>query len=143
MPSREITIGQLSERTGVPITAIRFYEGKGLMPSRRDAGNRRRYPRAEIRRLTFIRAAQSLGLPLAEIASHLAALPEGRAPNQRDWDRLARRMRSDLDARIAGLLALRDRLTGCIGCGCLSMDKCALFNPGDADAANGPGPHRL
>ncbi|MGR3541638.1 MAG: redox-sensitive transcriptional activator SoxR [Hasllibacter sp.] len=143
MLPREITIGQLSERTGVPITAIRFYEGKGLVPSRRTRGNQRRYPRAEIRRLTFIRAAQSLGLPLSEIGAHLAALPRGRAPDQRDWDRLAVRMRADLDARIEGLTRLRDRLTGCIGCGCLSMERCALLNPGDADAAAGPGPRRL
>ncbi|PRY92776.1 MerR family redox-sensitive transcriptional activator SoxR [Hasllibacter halocynthiae] len=143
MPAGEITIGQLAERTGVPVTAIRFYERKGLMPSRRTRGNQRRYPRSEIRRLTFIRIAQSLGLPLARIAAHLAALPEGRAPNARDWDRMARGMRADLDRRIAGLEALRDRLTGCIGCGCLSLESCALWNPGDADAAKGPGAHRL
>ena len=143
MPPKEITIGQLSERTGVPVTAIRFYEGKGLLPSRRTRGNQRRYPRAEIRRLSFIRIAQSLGLPLSEIAAHLAALPDGRAPNARDWDRLATGMREGLDARIDGLTRLRDRLTGCIGCGCLSLEACALWNPGDRDAADGPGPHRL
>ena len=141
--AKEITIGQLAERTGVPVSAIRFYESQGLMAARRTRGNQRRYPRADIRRLTFIRIAQMLGLPLSEIRAHLDALPDGRPPNARDWDRLAAGMRDGLDRRIAGLTALRDRLTGCIGCGCLSLDSCTLWNPGDLEGAKGPGAHRL
>ena len=141
--AKEITIGQLSERTGVPVSAIRFYESRGLMAARRTRGNQRRYPRADIRRLTFIRIAQTLGLPLSEIRMQLDSLPDGRTPNARDWERLAAGMRDDLDRRIVGLIALRDRLTGCIGCGCLSLESCALWNPDDAEGAKGPGAHRL
>ena len=143
MIHKEITIGQLSERTGVPVSAIRFYERRGLMAPGRTASGQRRYPRADIRRLTFIRVCQRLGLPLSEIRAHLDALPGGRSPNARDWERLAKGMRADLDARIAEMTGLRDRLTGCIGCGCLSLTACALWNPDDAEAANGPGPGRL
>ena len=140
---REISIGRMSERTGIPVSAIRFYEREGLMAPRRSRGGQRRYPRADVRRLSFIRICQRLGLTLAEIRGHLDALPEGRAPNARDWARLSRDMRDDLDARIAALERLRDRLDGCIGCGCLSLGACALHNPDDAQAAHGPGAHRL
>ena len=137
MLGKEITIGQMAERTGVPVSAIRFYERRGLMASARDGANRRLYPRADIRRLTFIRIAQRLGLPLGEIRALLDAL--GRTPDARDWARLSARMRDDLDARIASLTALRDDLTGCIGCGCLSLTACRLWNPDDEAAAEGPG----
>ena len=140
---REISIGRLAERTGVPISTIRFYEREGLMAPRRSPGGQRRYPRADIRRLSFIRICQRLGLGLAEIRAHLDALPDGRAPDARDWARLSRAMRDDLDARIAALERLRDRLSGCIGCGCLSLGACALHNPRDAQSALGPGAHRL
>ena len=137
MLGKEILIGQMAERTGVPVSAIRFYERRGLMASARDGANRRLYPRADIRRLTFIRVAQRLGLPLSEIRDLLDGL--GRTPNARDWARLSARMRDDLDARIAALTALRDDLSGCIGCGCLSLTACKLWNPGDEAATEGPG----
>jgi MerR family redox-sensitive transcriptional activator SoxR len=140
---REIAIGALSERTGVSVSAIRFYEREGLMAPRRSRGGQRRYPRADIRRLSFIRICQRLGLALAEIRAHLDALPDGRTPDARDWSRLSRGMRADIDARIAALERLRDRLDGCIGCGCLSLGSCALHNPQDEQAAHGPGAHRL
>lgn len=140
---REISIGAMAERTGVPVSAIRFYEREGLMAPRRTRGGQRRYPRADIRRLSFIRICQRLGLSLAEIRGHLEALPDGRPPDARDWALLSRAMRDDLDARIAALGRLRDRLTGCIGCGCLSLTACALHNPQDEQSALGPGAHRL
>ena len=141
MLGKEITIGQMAGRTGVPVSAIRYYEREGLMEPARTAAGHRRYPRADIRRLTFIRIAQRLGLPLAEIRAHLDGL--GRTPDARDWARISRQMRAGLDARIDELTALRDRLSGCIGCGCLSLSACALWNPEDAEGAKGPGAHRL
>ena len=113
------------------------------MAARRSQGGQRRYPRADIRRLAFVRICQRLGLSLAEIRGYLDALPEGRTPDARDWARVARAMRAGLDARIAALERLRDRLSGCIGCGCLSLTACALHNPDDAQAALGPGAHAL
>ena len=141
MIRKEITIGEMSERTGVPISAIRFYEREGLMEADRTAAGHRRYPRAQIRRLTFIRICQELGLSLSEIRAHLTAL--GRTPDARDWERISRQMREGLDARIARMTALRDKLSGCIGCGCLSLTAWALWNPEDAEGAKGPGAHRL
>ena len=136
----QLTIGALSERTGVAPSALRFYEAQGLIRSTRSGGGQRRYAREVLRRVSFIRAAQEVGLSLAEIRAALESLPEGRTPTQRDWERLARLWRPRLDAQIAMLRRLRDRLDGCIGCGCLSLKHCKLLNPGDVVAERGPGP---
>ncbi len=138
-----LTIGELSSRSGVPHTALRFYEAKGLIHSERNSGNQRRYRRAELRRLAFIRAAQRIGLSLDEIREALSRLPEGRTPNKADWARLSSTWHQELDARIDALQRLRDRLTGCIGCGCLSLRSCALYNNDDQLAAFGPGSAKL
>ncbi|HEX8191428.1 MAG TPA: redox-sensitive transcriptional activator SoxR [Allosphingosinicella sp.] len=135
-----LTIGELARRTGLSVSAIRFWEARGLVSAIRTAGNQRRFLRSDLRRLSFALAAQRLGLSLAEIEAELATLPQGRAPTARDWEGIATRIRGRLDARIAMLERLRDRLDGCIGCGCLSLDRCALYNPGDAAGAQGPGP---
>jgi MerR family transcriptional regulator, redox-sensitive transcriptional activator SoxR len=139
----EITVGQLAERSGVAVSALHFYEAKGLISARRTAGNQRRYSRVTLRRVAFIRVSQRLGIPLARIKEALDTLPAGRTPTPRDWARLSANWRADLDARISELQDLRDRLTGCIGCGCLSLDTCLLANPDDLLAADGPGPRRL
>jgi MerR family redox-sensitive transcriptional activator SoxR len=141
--ARTITITELSARTGVPSSALRFYESLGLIASERTAGNHRRYPRAVLRRVSVIRAAQALGLSLQEIGAALAALPEGRTPTPEDWEAMAAAWAQDLDARIAQLQKLRDDLAGCIGCGCLSLERCGLFNRDDRAAAYGPGPRYL
>ncbi len=138
-----LTVGELAERSGVAVSAIHFYERKGLISGWRTRGNQRRYERATLRRLAIIKVAQTLGIPLAEIGARLAALPADRTPNKADWARLAAEWRTELDRRIEQLARLRDRLDGCIGCGCLSVDECPLRNPGDALAAKGPGPHHL
>ena len=130
-----LSVGELAARGGVAVSALHYYESRGLIHARRSAGNQRRYPRAALRRVAFIRAAQQLGVGLAEIGDALAALPEQRTPTKADWARLSARWREQLDARIAALQALRDRLDGCIGCGCLSLKACALYNPQDACAA--------
>ena len=145
MPTIEqrITIGALSKRSGIATSAIRFYEERGLIKSVRTSGNQRRFPRETLRRLAVIKVAQSLGLTLEAIETALSALPNERTPSQSDWEDLSSAWRDDLNIRILSLVALRDRLTGCIGCGCLSLEKCSLFNPGDDLAARGPGPHRL
>ena len=139
----EITVGQLAARSGVAVSALHFYEARGLISSRRTAGNQRRYPRVTLRRVAFIRASQRVGIPLSRIKVALDTLPAGRTPTPRDWARLSAAWRQDLDDRIAQLQDLRDRLTDCIGCGCLSMDTCLLANPDDALAAEGTGPRRL
>lgn len=139
----EITIGELAERSGVATSALRFWEEKGLIASRRTTGNQRRYQRATLRRVAVIRAGQQVGLSLDEIAAALASLPDGRTPNRRDWQRMSRAWRGALDERIDALVQLRDTLDGCIGCGCLSLDTCGLFNPGDVMADRGPGPRIL
>jgi MerR family redox-sensitive transcriptional activator SoxR len=139
----QLTIGQVAERSGVPHTALRFYEESGLIEAERTAGNQRRYPRAVLRRLAFIRTAQRVGLSLEQIKDALATLPDGRPPNKGDWARLSRTWRTELDTRIDALQRLRDRLTGCIGCGCLSLRSCALHNPDDEAAALGPGSLKL
>jgi MerR family redox-sensitive transcriptional activator SoxR len=139
----QLTIGQVAERSGVPHTALRFYEESGLIEAERTAGNQRRYPRAVLRRLAFIRTAQRVGLSLEQIKDALATLPDGRPPNKGDWARLSRAWRSELDTRIDALQRLRDRLTGCIGCGCLSLRSCALHNPEDEAASLGPGSLKL
>src|SRR3954468_3189243 len=138
-----LTIGELSRRTGLSVSAIRFYEARGLVAAIRTSGNQRRFLRSDIRRLSFALVAQSCGLSLAEIEAELARLPLGRAPTRADWAAISARLRSTLDARIALLEATRDRLDGCIGCGCLSLDRCALYNPGDRAARAGPGPRFL
>jgi MerR family redox-sensitive transcriptional activator SoxR len=138
-----LTIGELAERSGFATSAIRFYDKEGLVAAERTAGNQRRYPRSALRRLAFIRAAQNIGIPLAEIRDALAELPDTRNPTKADWARLSRHWRSRLDARIEGLIALRDDLDSCIGCGCLSLQRCALYNPGDWVAARGPGARLL
>ena len=135
-----VTIGAMSERTGVSHSALRFYEAEGLVHSTRSDGGQRRYTRDILRRVSFIRVAQQVGLSLEEIGDALASLPENRTPNQRDWERLSKSWRPRIDGQIAVLERLRDRLTGCIGCGCLSMKACRLLNPGDEVAARGPGP---
>lgn len=140
---RFLSVGELARRSGVAVTALHYYESRGLLHSARSAGNQRRYARAALRRVAFIRAAQQLGIGLAEIGAALAALPEGRTPTKADWARLSTRWRASLDERIAALQALRDRLDGCIGCGCLSLRACALYNPADECGVAGPGPRRL
>ncbi|MFF3018776.1 redox-sensitive transcriptional activator SoxR [Streptomyces sp. NPDC057939] len=127
----ELTVGQLSMRSGVAVSALHFYETKGLISSRRTSGNQRRYSRDALRRVAFVRAAQRVGIPLADIGEALSRLPEGRTPNREDWALLSEAWRSELDQRIEQLSDLRDRLTDCIGCGCLSMKTCALSNPDD------------
>ena len=140
---RDLTIGQLSERTGVAPSALRFYENKGLLTATRSDGGQRRYAREALRRVSFIRVAQHVGLSLEEIGQALSSLPENQTPTKRDWERLSRGWRHRIDARIALLERLRDRLDGCIGCGCLSLRVCQLANPGDQAASLGPGPRWL
>lgn len=135
-----LTIGQLAERSGAAPSAIRFYEERGLLHATRTSGNQRRYEQATLRRLAFIRTAQRVGLSLEEIGEALSTLPDSRTPTKADWSRLSRTWRPRLDEQIERLRRLRDDLDGCIGCGCLSLKKCALTNPGDQVAPRGPGP---
>ncbi|MGG2465134.1 redox-sensitive transcriptional activator SoxR [Streptomyces sp. RGM 3693] len=139
----ELSVGQLSARSGAAVSALHFYESKGLISSTRTAGNQRRYTRETLRRVAFVRAAQRVGIPLAVIREALAELPDERTPNRADWARLSEVWRTELDERISQLVELRDRLTDCIGCGCLSMEKCALSNPYDNLGDQGPGARRL
>ncbi len=134
-----MTIGHLAERSGVATSAIRFYESRGLIHSHRTTGNQRRYPQTELRRVAFIRTAQRVGLSLDEIGQALATLPDRRAPTKSDWHRLSKAWRPRLDEQIRRIELLRERLDGCIGCGCLSLRSCALTNPGDEAAAHGTG----
>ncbi len=143
MASALLSIGELSRRTGLAVSAIRFYEARGLVTAVRTSGNQRRFLRADIRKLSFAQIAQQLGLTLAEISAELAPLPQGRAPTRQDWQGISRRIRGALQQRIQMLERTRDLLDGCIGCGCLSLDRCALFNPGDRAAKAGPGPRFL
>ena len=138
-----LTICEVAARTGLSTSALRFYEREGLLDSIRSEGGQRRYPREVLRRVAFIRVAQSVGLDLGEIASMLASLPKGRTPNKADWARLSRGWRPMLDERIASLQRLRDQLSDCIGCGCLSLKACALYNPADRAARLGAGPRFL
>jgi MerR family redox-sensitive transcriptional activator SoxR len=140
---QELSVGQLAERSGVAVSALHFYEAKGLIRSRRTAGNQRRYPRDTLRRVAFIRVSQRVGMPLAVIREALAELPEERTPTREDWASLSGTWRTELDDRIAQLQRLRDDLTDCIGCGCLSLQSCALANPYDRLGDEGPGPRRL
>ncbi len=138
-----LSIGELSQRCGVAPSALRFYEAQGLIDAERTPSGQRRYARATIRRVAFVRAAQRVGLDLAEIRDALDALPSGRTPTKADWARLSRGWRARLDGRIEALVRLRDSLDGCIGCGCLSLRSCALSNPDDMAAAGGSGPRYL
>lgn len=141
-PTDEIAIGELARRSGVPASALRFYEQKGLIHSLRTHSGHRRFPRATIRRVAFIVFAQKVGLALDEVAGELTALPKHTVPTRSDWARLSARWRRRIDERMAELERLRDSLTECIGCGCLSLQRCRLSNPGDRAAAHGPGPRR-
>ena len=136
---RELTIGQLSARSGVSQSALRFYERKGLIAPDRSTGNQRRYPSVTLRRVAVIQAGKTAGIPLERIRAALDTLPADRTPTKRDWERLSRTWREELDLRIGALEAIRGRLTDCIGCGCLSLRRCALLNPGDEAAELGPG----
>jgi MerR family redox-sensitive transcriptional activator SoxR len=135
-----LPIGELARRTGLAVSAIRFYEDKGLIQALRTAGNQRRFLRSDIRRLSFILIAQRLGLGLAEIEAELAKLPEGRTPSLADWQRISRSMRGAIDAKIQLLTKTRAKLDECIGCGCLSLDRCRLSNRDDRVAVGGTGP---
>lgn len=138
-----LTIQQVARRSGVPASALRYYEDRGLIASERAPSGHRRYPRAVLRRIAFIVFAQKVGLTLAEIARDLSLLPVERAPSRRDWSRLSRGWSARIDRRIAELEVLKSGLTECIGCGCLSLDRCRLANPGDRAAAGGAGPRLL
>jgi MerR family transcriptional regulator, redox-sensitive transcriptional activator SoxR len=140
---KELSVGQLAARSGVAVSALHFYEREGLISSRRTSGNQRRYRRDTLRRVALIRVAQRVGIPLATIGAALAELPDRRTPTRQDWVRLSRRWRQELDERIRHLQQLRDDFTECIGCGCLSIDRCGLANPHDQLGRYGAGPRRL
>jgi len=139
----ELTIGEVAGRSGIATSALRFYEAQGLVTSSRTTGNQRRYARSVLRRLALIQAGRAAGIPLERIGAALETLPAGRTPTRRDWERLSRAWRDDLEQQITTLTAIRDRLTTCIGCGCLSIDACGLLNPGDEAGELGPGAHYL
>lgn len=136
-------VGEVATRSGVSVSALHFYEREGLITSTRTAGNQRRYARSTLRRIAFVRASQRVGISLAAIRAALDDLPHDRTPSPADWARLSAAWRDDLDARIRDLESLRDQLSSCIGCGCLSLQACSLTNPGDVLAGRGPGPRRL
>lgn len=138
-----LSIGEVASRTGVAVSAIRFYEDERLIEATRTSGNQRRFARDTLRRIGFVRAAQRVGLSLDEVREALATLPTSRTPTRSDWGRLSKRWRPRIDAQIDRLVKLRDDLDSCIGCGCLSLDTCALFNPDDAASTLGPGPRYL
>jgi MerR family redox-sensitive transcriptional activator SoxR len=138
-----LSIGELSRRTGLSVSAIRYYEARGLLTAIRTGGNQRRFMRSDIRRLSFALIAQRLGLSLSEIEAELATLPNGRPPTRSDWQAISRRVRRALQDRITMLERTRDLLDGCIGCGCLSLEQCALYNPQDRAARAGAGPRFL
>ena len=140
---KELSVGEVARRSGVAVSTVHFYEARGLIASRRTGGNQRRYGRDVLRRIAVIRVAQEVGIPLADIAATLNSLPEGRTPTREDWAVLSSAWRDDLDRRIEQLKKLRDGLTDCIGCGCMSIDKCPLRNPDDRMARQGPGARRL
>jgi len=136
----EITIGQMAKRTGLAVSAIRYYETQGLITANRNRGGHRRFARAQVRRVSFILIAQQFGLTLPQIKTVLGDLPDNRTPTAKDWERISKGLRVHLDKRIAKLQQMRDSLDGCIGCGCLSLDACALYNPEDTLAMRGAGP---
>lgn len=143
MAAELLSIGEVAERTGVAVSALRFYDAEGFIASVRTAGGQRRFSREMLRRIAFIRVAQTIGLTLEEIREALATLPQGRTPTKADWARLSRAWRPRLDAQIALLERMRDQLTSCIGCGCLSLQACALYNPDDLAASLGEGARYL
>ncbi|HFT7391509.1 TPA: redox-sensitive transcriptional activator SoxR [Aeromonas hydrophila] len=143
MERKWLAIGQIAKRSGVKASALRFYEQKGLIGSVRSEGGQRLYPQDVLRRIAFIRVAQGIGLSLGEIGEALAGLPEGRTPDRRDWDGIAGQWQSLLDRRITALQQLKEKLGACIGCGCLSLEHCALYNPDDQAAGQGEGPRYL
>lgn len=143
MRQETLSVGQVARRSGIAVSALHFYETQGLVSSTRTAGNQRRYRRDTLRRLAVIQVAQRVGMPLRTIAEALETLPANRTPTRADWTRLSAYWRDDLEARIAKLAQLRDTLVDCIGCGCLSLRRCALRNPGDALGDEGAGPRRL
>lgn len=138
-----LAIGELADRTGLSVSAIRFYEDKGLVHPMRNEGGQRRFLRADIRRLSFVLVAQEFGFSITEIAEQLRRLPENRAPTKADWGRISKEFRTHLDKKIERMTALRDKLDACIGCGCLSMKVCKLYNAGDAASRHGRGPRYL
>jgi MerR family redox-sensitive transcriptional activator SoxR len=140
---KELTVGEVAARSGVAVSAIHFYESKGLLKSRRNQGNQRRYPREVLRRVAVIKVAQRVGIPLASIREALMTLPEGRTPTATDWGKLSAKWKAKLNDRITKLTRLRDQLNGCIGCGCLSLKDCPLRNPWDELSEQGPGPRLL
>lgn len=142
-PKSVLAIGELSERTGLSVSAIRFYEEKGLITPHRNSGGHRRYMRSDIRRLSFVMIAQQLGFTIEQIAQEMRRLPEGRTPTARDWKNISGKFLDVLDQKINALTRTRNNLTGCIGCGCLSLEKCKLYNPDDELAAQGPGPRNV
>ncbi len=139
----QLSVGRVAKRCGVAVSTLHFYEAKGLISSWRNAGNQRRYARDVLRRVAVIKTAQQLGIALADIRQALQGLPANRTPTAADWRKLSDGWRTQLDQRINQLIKLRDRLDGCIGCGCLSLQNCPLRNPGDALSAEGPGPRLL
>ena len=139
----ELTVGQLAARSGVTVSALHFFERQGLITSSRTAGNQRRYRRDALRRVAFIRIAQRVGIPLKDVAAVLALLPENRTPTREDWARVSQCWQAELDRRMRHLQQLRDDFTGCVGCGCMSIDRCPLINPGDELGRLGTGPRRL
>jgi MerR family redox-sensitive transcriptional activator SoxR len=141
--TRELSVGEVAARSGVTVSTLHFYESKGLLKGRRNAGNHRRYRRDVLRRVAIIKVAQRVGIPLREIAEALATLPDDHKPTAEDWRRLSAAWKAELDARIVRMTRLRDQLSGCIGCGCLSVDECPLRNPGDELGEGGPGAHLL
>ena len=143
MSTRELSVGEVARRSGVAVSALHFYERKGLIQSQRTAGNQRRFQSDVLRRLALIQAAQRVGMPLQAVAERLAELPEGRAPSKADWARMSARWRKELDERIATLQFMRDQLSDCIGCGCLSLKRCGLLNPQDVLGQRGEGPQRV
>ncbi len=142
MIAQELSVGEVARRSGVAVSALHFYERKGLIHSLRTAGNQRRYSREVLRRLAVIRVAQRVGLPLEAVANAFAALPENKTPTKAEWARMSALWKDELDQRIEQLRLLRDQLTDCIGCGCLSLKKCRLANPGDALGEQGAGAQR-
>ncbi|MCS4233765.1 redox-sensitive transcriptional activator SoxR [Stenotrophomonas sp. BIGb0135] len=142
MIAQELSVGEVARRSGVAVSALHFYERKGLIRSLRTAGNQRRFARDVLRRLAVIRVAQRVGLPLEAVATAFAALPENKTPTKAEWAKMSALWRSELDQRIAQLLLLRDQLTDCIGCGCLSLKRCRLTNPDDALGDQGDGAQR-
>jgi MerR family redox-sensitive transcriptional activator SoxR len=143
MIAQSLTVGDVARRSGVAVSALHFYERQGLIHSHRTSGNQRRYDRDVLRRVAIIRVAQDLGVSLAQVGAGLATLPEGRTPTKDDWARLSAGWAAAIDGKIALLQRLRDGLTDCIGCGCLSLEHCPMRNPQDSLAKNGPGPRRL